>query len=75
MEAVVDIKFDELLKIVKNLPKDELSELKREIDKEAIQDRNRADFKELLLKGLTFSEKQLDSIAKTRKAIDQWQGV
>jgi hypothetical protein len=72
MEALVDIKFDELLKIVKSLPVNELSELKREIEKEALEDRNREDFKALLLKGPTFSKKQLDNIAKTRKAIDQW---
>ena len=72
MEALVDIKFDELLKIVKNLPENKLSLLKAEIEKEAKQDNNRDDFKTLLLNGPTFSKKQLDDIAKTRKAINQW---
>jgi hypothetical protein len=72
MQALVDIKFDELLKIVKNLPESKLSQLKAEIEKEVKQDGNRDDFKALLLNGPTFSKKQLDNIAKTRKAINQW---
>ena len=72
MEALIDIKFDELLKIVKNLPEAKLSQLKEEIEKEVKQDKNREDFEKLLLNGLTFSKKQLNTIAKTRKAINQW---
>jgi len=72
MEALVDIKFDELLKIVKSLPEIKLSQLKAEIEKEAKPDSNRDDFEALLLNGPTFSKKQLDDIAKTRKAINQW---
>jgi hypothetical protein len=72
MEALVDIKFDELLKIVKNLPENKLSELKAEIEKEEKQHTNRDDFEKLLLNGPTFSKKQLDNIAMTRKAINQW---
>ncbi len=72
MQALVDIKFDELLKIVKNLPDAKLSQLKAEIEKEIGHDKNRDDFEQLLLKGPTFSKKQLDNIAHTRKAINQW---
>jgi hypothetical protein len=72
MQAVVDIKFDELLKIVKNLPENKLSELKAEIEKEKKQDNNRDDFKTLLLNGPTFSKEQLNNMTKTRKAINQW---
>jgi len=72
MEALVDIKFDELLKIVKNLPEGKLSILKQEIEKDAKQDNNRVEFEKLLLNGPTFSKKQLDNIANTRKAINQW---
>lgn len=75
MEAVVDIKFDELLKIVKNLPESKLSKLKAEIEKGAKQDINRADFETLLLSGPTFSKKQLEGISKTRKAINQWRSA
>ena len=72
MEALVDIKFDELLKIVKNLPESKLSQLRAEIENDNKQNNNRDDLGTLLLNGPTFSKKQLDSIAKTRKAINQW---
>jgi hypothetical protein len=72
MQAVVDIRFDELLKIVKSLPENKLSELKAEIEKTTQKDPNRDDFEALLLNGPTFSKKQLSEIAKTRKAINQW---
>ncbi len=72
MQAVVDIKFDELLKIVKSLPENKLSELKAELSKEGKKDNDRDAFETLLLNGPTFSKKQLDNIAKTRIAINQW---
>jgi len=71
MEALVDIKFDELLKIIKSLPESKLSQLKAEIE-DVKQDNDRNDFRALLLSGPTFSKEQLDDLAKTRKAINQW---
>jgi hypothetical protein len=72
MQAIVDIKFDELLKIVKGLPENKLSILKAEIEKGTKSENNRSDFEALLLNGPTFSEEQLDNIAKTRSAINKW---
>jgi len=72
VEAVVDIKFDELLKIIKNLPENKLSILKAEIEKETKSKSDRKAFEDLLLSGPTFSQEQLDDIAKTRTAINQW---
>lgn len=67
----MDIKFDELLKIVKNLPESKLSELGAEIEKDDVQNINREEFRDLLLSGPTFSKEQLVYVAKTRKAINQ----
>jgi hypothetical protein len=72
MQAIVDIKFVELLKIVKRLPESKLSELKAEIEKGAKQDNNRDEFETLLLNGPAFSKKQLNGIDKSRAAINQW---
>ncbi len=73
MQVQVEIQFDDLLKIIKNLPASQLSILKQEIEqKEPNQDTSRQHFKDLLLSGPTFSKKQLETIAKTRKAINQW---
>ena len=72
MQVEVDIEFDDLLKIVKNLPAIQLSKLKKEIEANPEKETKRQDFKSLLLNGPTFSKKQLDNIARTRKAINQW---
>jgi len=72
MQAIVDIKFDELLKIVKSLPENKLSILKAEIEKGTKSGNSRSEFETLLLNGPTFSEEQLDNIAKTRTAINKW---
>jgi hypothetical protein len=72
MQAVVDIKFDELLKLVKKLPDTELSKLKSALDKGFKQDKKKLSLKKLLLEGPVFSEKQLELISQTRKSIDQW---
>jgi hypothetical protein len=72
MQVQVDIQFDELLKIVKKLPGTQLSKLKAEIEKETNQDKKENDLEVLLLNGPTFSKKQLATINKTRKAINQW---
>ena len=72
MQAVVDIKFNELLKIVKNLSETELTKLKAAIDQKQIPENSRSVFETLLLNGPTFSEKQLDAISKTRQLINQW---
>jgi hypothetical protein len=75
MQALVDIKFDELLKIVKDLPETQLSKLKAEIEKNSHQNNDRDNFEALLLNGPTFSKKQLENITKTRKAINQWRTI
>ncbi|HEY8928315.1 MAG TPA: hypothetical protein VIM55_03930 [Mucilaginibacter sp.] len=74
MQAIVDIKFDELLKIVKSLPENKLSILKAALEKERELSpaKNRANFKALLLSGPTFSEERLADIAQTREAINKW---
>jgi hypothetical protein len=71
MEVQVDIGFDQLLKIVKKLPSGQLKQLKAEIEKEAEADKT-VNLEALLLNGPTATKKQLDTIAKNRKAINQW---
>lgn len=71
MQVQVDIGFDQLLKIVKTLPSGQLKQLKAEIEKEAKSNKS-FDLEMLLLKGPTATKKQLDTIAKNRKAINQW---
>lgn len=70
MQVQVDIKFNQLLKIVKTLPSEQLKQLKAEIEKEAKTYKS-MDLETLLLNGPTATKKQLDTIAQNRKAINQ----
>lgn len=71
MQVQVDIGFDQLIKIVKTLPLGKLKQLKEEIEKEAKTDKSN-EFERLLLNGPTATKKQLETIVKNRKAINQW---
>ena len=71
MQVQLDIGFDQLLKIVKTLPSGQLKQLRAEIEKEVKGD-NQVDLEALLLNGPTATKKQLDTIVKNRKAINQW---
>jgi hypothetical protein len=71
MQVKVDIEFDQLLKIVKALPLGKLKQLKAAIETEGNAEKT-VDLEALLLNGPTASKKQLETIAKNRKAINQW---
>lgn len=71
MQVQVDIGFEELLKIVKTLPSRQLKQLKAEIEKKAKSGKS-IDLEALLLNGPTATKNQLETIAKNRKAINQW---
>lgn len=72
MQVQVDIGFDQLLKIVKDLPAGKLKQLKAEIEKETVSDKSNVDLEALLLNGPVATKKQLETIANNRKAINQW---
>ena len=72
MQAQVDIGFDQLVEIAKKLPAQQWTKLKAEVEAQSNVDTDREEFKKLLLNGPTFSKKQLNAIAETRKAINQW---
>ena len=72
MQIHVDIGFDDLIRIVKKLPKDQLLKFKKELEKQATTDTQEQDLESFLMSALTFSAKQLETIAQTRKAINEW---
>ena len=71
MQVQVDIEFNQLLQIVRTLPTAKLKQLKAEIEKES-KAAKPGKLEELLLNGPIATKKQLDIIAKNRKAINQW---
>ncbi len=72
MQIQVNIGIDQLIEIVRKLPKKDIDKLKTELEREKAPITNRQDFESFLLNGPVFSKKQLNTIAKTRKAINQW---
>lgn len=71
MQAQIDIGFDQLVKLVKQLPKSQWTKLKTEMDAQEDSD-VKSDMLNFLLNAPTFNKKQLDEIAKARKEISQW---
>lgn len=72
MQVQVDIGFEQLVSIVKKLPSKQWARLKSEIERNGKDVLKNQDLEAFLLQAPTFSQKQLDSIAETRKAINQW---
>ena len=72
MQVQLNIEFDQLLKIVRTLPSGQLKQLKAEIEKDSVDKKSNIDLETLLLNGPTATKKQLETIAKNRKAINQW---
>jgi hypothetical protein len=72
MQVQVDIGFEQLVQIVKKLPATRLSKLRAKIEKEFKDEQPKADLETLLLNGSTATKKQLETIAKNRKADNQW---
>ncbi|MGI8951074.1 MAG: hypothetical protein ACR2FN_05750 [Chitinophagaceae bacterium] len=72
MQVQTDIEFEQLLEIVRTLPPGQLKQLKSEIEKEVKEEKSKIDLETLLLNGPTATKKQLETIAKNRKAINQW---
>ena len=72
MQVEVEIGFEQLVKLAKQLPVKKWAKLKQEVEKEQPALDKPADLESFLLNAPTFSKKQIDAIKKTRKAINQW---
>ena len=72
MQVQVDIPFEQLLKVVKELPAVQLKKLKVEINKETKGNKPKIDLRKLLLNGPIATKKQIETIKATRKSINQW---
>jgi hypothetical protein len=72
MQIQVDIGFDDLIRIVKKLPREQLLKFKSELEKQDVADTQSQELESFLLSAPTFSDKQLETIEQTRKAINQW---
>ena len=71
MHAQVDIEFNQLVKLAKQLPPTQWIKLKKEVEAKLANSNKDSDLLSLLLSAPTYSKKQLSLVAKTRKAINQ----
>lgn len=72
MQVQKDIGFDQLVQLAQRLPENLWIKLKQQVEEKTSANKERENFRKLLLKGPTFSKKQLETIAETRKKIDEW---
>lgn len=74
MQVQIDIKFEQLLGIVKTLPAVQLKKLKAEIEKNSPENvlHTNQQLEVLLLSGPVATEKQLKIIEHNRDYINQW---
>jgi len=72
MEVQLDTGFDQLVKLAKRLPAKQWTRLKEEVEQEKISENQTSELEAFLLSAPTFTKKQLEEIAKTRKAMNQW---
>ena len=71
MHIQVDIEFNQLVKLAKQLPPTQWIKLKKEVEAKLANSNQDSDLLSLLLSAPTYSKKQLSLVAKTRKAINQ----
>jgi hypothetical protein len=73
MQVQLDIGFEQLVQLAKSLPRRQWIQLKKEVDHTSDMDKaEKNELEALLLSAPTFSGQQLDEIAKTTKAINEW---
>ncbi len=70
MQLKTAIGFDELVEIAKTLPATKWIKLKKEVEQKKVLKTKELEL--FLLQAPTFNQKQLDTIANTRKAINEW---
>ncbi len=75
MQVQVEIAFEQLVQIAKELPERQWLKLKVEVESQKPLKSSSADLEEFLLNGPTFSEEQIDVIEENRKAIDKWRRI
>lgn len=72
MQVQLDIGFEQLVQLAKRLPAKQWTKLKQEVENENSRGKETSDLESFLLSAPTFSTKQLEEIAQTRRTINQW---
>lgn len=72
MEVRVQIPFQQLVDIVRQLPPTQKAKLQKVLDQEVKPSAKSSRLTEMLLNGPVFTDKQIKTIEENRKSINQW---
>lgn len=72
MQIQLDIGFDQLVSLAKNLSPKQWNRLKKEVEKKEAIGEKQEDMETFLLSAPTLNDEQLDAIHEARKSINQW---
>ncbi len=74
MEFTIDLKFNQLLEIIKKLPLAQKKKLKIELEAELSESKAKdySEFQDFLLKGPTMSEEQYTEYKNNRERLNKW---
>ena len=72
MQVQLNIEFDQLIQLAKRLPATQWTQLKMAVENEKPTNQEMSELEAFLLSAPTFTKNQIDKIAQTRKAINQW---
>ena len=75
MELRLNINYEQLLNIIKQLPAPQIEKLKAELNKKGSQEQSKkasSDFQNFLLNGPVMSDEQYDAFVENRERMNQW---
>lgn len=72
MQFQIDIGFEQLVQIARKLPSKQWAKLKSEVESVKGSTNKQTELEKLLLQAPTFSKKQIETLTKTRREINEW---
>ena len=75
MELKLNIDYNQLLNLIKQLPATQIVKLKTELNKKYSKEKPKkasSDFRKFLLNGPVMSDKQYSTFVENRERLDQW---
>lgn len=75
MQLTVNIKYEQLIDVIRKLPANQLAKMKADLDLTLAKtkvDIDKTDFRKFLLSGPVMSDDQYSAYKENRKAFNQW---
>ena len=75
MQLTVDIKYEQLIDIIRHLPANQLARIKSDLENTTFSngtETDKSEFQKFLLKGPVMSDSQYSAFKENRKAFNQW---